>query len=179
MNCDTALDRMLEAGPAELRGDAGSPLGRHLAACPRCRPVAEALAAALGSVDDTVTAYARTGDADAAVDAALAASRDTGPGPVGPGDRAGRPDRASGRLSGRLLRSPRAWVPLAAAAVVAAVLLVDGPGPGPPVDPGPVARDPALDPRVAVVPPPDRNAAVLETRNPNITIVWLYEREGS
>lgn len=177
MNCDTALDRMLEAEPSELRGDTGSTLGRHLAGCPRCRRVAGVLATAMESLDTTLATYGEAGDADAAAEAALAAVRRAEPSPADPPSRRGR--RTGGPAPTPLLLSPRAWVPLAAAALVAVVLLADGDGPAPPAgEAGSTGRPEALAPRLAVAPPPGRSAAVLETRNPDITIIWLYQREG-
>lgn len=164
MTCETALDRMMEAEPAELRGPGDTPLARHLQTCPRCGRVAAALVAELDALDAALDAYAAAGDAEAAADTALAAA---------PPRPAGR--EAPSPRSPWWRRSLRGGVPLAAAAAVATLLLVGrGPDPEPSPAPAPVT---SRSPRVAVEPPANRGAAVLETGNPNITIVWLYERE--
>lgn len=79
--------------------------------------------------------------------------------------RLGRPER--------LRRAALVAVPLAAAAAIALLLLGPfraGRGPG-------LVRIPPV-PTVAAVPvvtpPPGRNAAVIQTDNPDIVIVWLY-----
>lgn len=166
ITCETALDRLLEAAPAELRGRADTELAAHIAGCHRCAAVAAAMLEELGAVDHALADYATHPTADAAADAALAAIRkEDGDGVVS----------LEGR---RWLRT--AWVPLAAAAALAAVLVFgqddpfSGPGVGTTSPP-----EPTLEPRVAVTPPADKGAAIMETENPNITIVWLYEREGT
>jgi len=63
-------------------------------------------------------------------------------------------------------RAARMALPVAIAAA-AALVLVLSPRDGPPV--GSAADAPPV--RVGVT---DRNAAVFETRNPNITVVWLF-----
>lgn len=159
MRCEDAIVRLLEAEPAELRGRGETKLARHVAECPRCARVAAALLAEMATLDEVLAGYASAGDADAAA------------------------DRALGGIEHRASRRPlRSWrggvgVSIAAAAGLAALLLLgrDGETPGVP------AAEPAPEPpaRVAVTPPSDRGVAVLETENPKITIVWLYEREES
>ena len=43
MNCSIATETMLEADPQDLTGDNDSDLARHIAACARCRAIAEHL----------------------------------------------------------------------------------------------------------------------------------------
>lgn len=166
MNCEQALDRMLEAEPAELSGTHDSPLSRHLRACTPCAAVAQTLRAELDAVDGALNVFGRAGDASTAADAALVAAR-TDPGP---------PAGAEPSERRRAVRALRYWTPLAAAATLATVLFI-GRGERD------AARMPAAEVRAAPVvgvhPPADRSAAVLHTANPEITIVWLYEREGS
>jgi len=183
VRCETALDRMLEAEPAELRGDADTELTRHTAGCGRCSAVAAALLAQADAVDAAISEYAaavagvteaeRTTAARVAADAALTAIvAEQGKG-FGPG-------RAPARGRARGHRWTRAaWIPLAAAAALAGVLVL-GRSPRPFPDQGPALSDPRPPgPAVSVHPPADRGTAVLETRNPDITIVWQYEREES
>ncbi len=49
MMCEMALQEMLIAEPAELRGGGATPLERHLAECERCGAVASAIVAGTAS----------------------------------------------------------------------------------------------------------------------------------
>lgn len=210
LTCESALDRMLEAAPAELRGEADTELARHIAGCERCRKVAAAMLAELDAVDSALAEFAAgatepaaTADpavnvmvraraaADAAADAALAASRAAGAGDVvsladrrppageSPPEAAGSPrsPKAARGFRGRG-RTRAAWIPLAAAAALAAVLVFRQ-NPSLPTDVPAPEPESVVRPVVSVTTPPDRNAAIMETENPNITIVWLFDREES
>ncbi len=210
ITCDTALERMLEADPAELRGETDSALARHIDGCPRCAAVAVAFLEEHAALDDAMatlatgtavdfdpaanldpaTAYAA---ADAAADAALAAIREEEAGDVvslpdrrrateGHAQRPGSPPGA--RAHGKATRSRwarAAWIPLAAAAALAAVFVLrpNGPISTPVPTSSPTPEATATEPRVAVTTPANRDAAILETDNPNITIVWLFAKEES
>lgn len=148
MTCAQALERIMVAEPAALRGDAGAAaadpeLTAHLRGCGRCRAVADVLVAELEMLDDGVEGLA--------------------------GARPATPVSAS---HGRL------WGPLAAAAALATVLLArsGGPGPDPAGVPAEVNAPAHGEPVVAVTVSPGRGAAVMGTTNPKITVVWLYER---
>lgn len=185
MKCESAIRRLLEADPAELRGRGDGPLATHLAECDRCARLAATLTAELGELDQALAAYGAGGDPDSAADQALASIRST----------------SWRRASMRPSSWPRSvWLPLAAAAALVGVLLV-GPDGGPAGDtkggdprggepsvgtppistpgPAPLPAPPGNPGRVAVTPPTSRGVAVLETANPKITIIWLYEREES
>ena len=174
MRCETALERMLEAGPVELRGEGDTDLAAHIGECGRCARAAETILMELEAIDRALAEYAEgaEGVADAAADAALAASREQAAdvvpfrgGAVRPGEVVPVPPRRSWL--------DRAWIP-AVAAAIAAVLLIPGDD-SLRVTPTAATAEPTL----AVRPPPDRGAAIMQTENPNITIVWLYEREGT
>jgi hypothetical protein len=122
--------------------------------------------AELDRVDANLTAWAEAGDADAAVDRVLE-GLDAG--------LADRPSPESHRARGAARHRPWrwAWVPLAAAAIVAGVLLFPESEPEWNVPP----EAPAFEPTVAVRIPADRSAAIMETANPDITIVWLFQKE--
>lgn len=181
MRCDEALERMLEAEPAELRGETDTELAAHIAGCDRCAAVAAAMLEEADVVDAALDGYAvgrSMGEAagadaptrhhtaaDAAAEAALAAAREE------PAEAIPRAQRTAPWIR-------RAWIPLAAAAALAAVLVLrHAPAPLPTGTPTPDA--PTVQPRVSITPPADKGAAIMATENPNITIVWLYEREGS
>ena len=184
MTCEHALELMLEADPAELSGGGDSPLAAHIAGCGRCAAVAAALAGELAELDDELAAFAAAGDADAAADRALAAIRSAARsgGPDVGRVRAVGADEEAGRGVGREGSSHRwrrlAWVPVAAAAVVAALLL--GPLPDFPAfdrgagDTSGVTETETTETRFAVETPAGRNAAVMKTANPKITVVWIY-----
>lgn len=183
MECEQARDLMMEADRAALRGDGEGALARHVRSCGRCAAVGRALAAEFDRVDRRLRAWGDAGDPDAAATAALAAARGLAVEPGGAGARvSGSDPRPKSRPPEGRAAEPRrgwhrlAWLPAAAAAVIATLVLVDRD----PVDwhdPAGVGDAPA--PRVAVRPPPDRRAAIMETANPDITIIWLYEEEGT
>lgn len=142
MTCQDALERIMEAEPATLRGDAAADpaLAGHLRACGRCQAVAAVLVEELDALD------------------------------------AGLGDLARPRVPPRR-RAVLAWVPLIAAAALAAVLLLGRDTTRAPVPiPGPEAVESAQPAGVAVTLPADRGGAIMSTNNPNITIVWLYQR---
>lgn len=144
MTCNDWLDALLEAEPEELRGEGDSALSRHLGSCPECRAKAELLVRAMGELDQ---------------DLAAEAGRAPLPGRRGPG---------------RLRRAALVALPLAAAAVVALVLLSPfGPGRNTPLL-SPSLAAPVADAVPVVTPPAGRDAAVIQTDNPDIVIVWLY-----
>jgi hypothetical protein len=177
MKCEIALERMLEAEPAVLRGEDVGELAEHVAGCARCARIAATLLEETDTVDRALGEWAGSASADSAADTALAAVRAAGrEGVVSPrGDR--DPGTAAAARAPRQTWVRRAWIPLAAAAALAGVLVTARNE-----TPFPKATESAgtpFEPRVSVTPPADRSAAIMETENPNITIVWLYEREGS
>ncbi|HUG42526.1 MAG TPA: hypothetical protein VMM12_18830 [Longimicrobiales bacterium] len=159
MRCEDALDRMLEAEPAALRGDAGADLAlaEHIGSCGRCGAVARALAAELAALDEGLER--------------LAMRAGGGARPV-----------TTARPAGRVRRTAPIWAPLAAAAALAGVLVLGRQGGAPGSGaPGPTGQ--ATPPTgsveaatVAVTLPADRGGAVIRTANPGITVIWLYER---
>ncbi|NIN72088.1 MAG: hypothetical protein GTO46_09260 [Gemmatimonadetes bacterium] len=149
IECKTALERLLEADPAELRGEGYSELADHLRECERCIAVAgrllagqQELAAELGELGPR-----------AGVGAALSKAR------------------ARSRQVARRRNAWRVAAPLAAAAAVAAVLLVASPNgqmPGE-IVPGPAARiEPVVEVAVA------QNVMVFETQDQSAKVIWFY-----
>lgn len=149
IECKTALERLLEADPAELSGRGESELVVHLRDCERCAAVAKQLlegqaelASALGELTP------RT-----AVDEALS--------------------RARVRRK-QLARRRNAWrvaAPLAAAAAVTAVLLLgspDGRMPGEFVS----LPAPRIEPVVEVA--AAQNVMVFETPDKSAKVIWFY-----
>lgn len=144
--CPERIEELVEADVPTLRGRGDSELAAHLAHCPRCTDAAQRMLAANASLDSLLSEYP-TLDVDAVLQRAAAKT-------------AGRLDR----------RRPSRWTALAAAASVATLLLVRGldrPLPGdPPTLPG--------APYAEVEVPAGRNVAVLQTEDPDITVLWLF-----
>lgn len=150
MRCEEARRALLEAEPATLRPGESDDLGRHLDACERCRRAAARILEGNRALNEW---FDRAPALD--VDAVVA-------------DAAGAP-----RRTGRLVRWGAA---LAAAASLAALLLVGREA----SEVTAPSASPSPPPAVAAAPlpdlalPPGRNAVVLETRDPDITVIWLY-----
>jgi hypothetical protein len=158
--------------------------------------VAAALATEMDQLDRGIAAFADSGDADAAADRALAerfsdpdSPEPTAVSTLAPGRNLTQA-RADGEAAAGAQLGPAAshgngtwprwtWAPLAAAAALAALLLArqsDSPQVG--TEPGSgteaAAEAARTEARFAVETPPGRNAAVMKTANPDITVVWLY-----
>lgn len=152
MTCKEAYEKILEAEPDALVAGTDTPLGRHLAACERCGRAAarvRSTTAALGGWLSEATARI---DPAAVVDEALA------------------PGLPAGRTPVR--RTLRWAIPLAAAATLALMFLREFSGPG--ALPGEPFHPRETPPGLALDVPAGRSAAVLDTHNPAITIVWFY-----
>jgi len=149
MDCAAARALLLEADPAELRGEGDSPLAEHLRACADCRARAETILAGEAELDAALRAIARPAERSRVI-------------PL-------RPRRGWG---GRI--APAAATFAALAAAVAAVMLAR-PAAAPPrgatteqiaqlmFPAPPVARAAA-----------GRSVAVLKTSDPGVTVVWVY-----
>lgn len=169
--CAPFRERMLEADPPELRGEGDGPLARHLRTCPACARAAAVLLAETARLDALLGERA---DVDVP---ALLARAGVGPGAVptsspraaaaAPGTVAAPPAR------GRRFPSRRFWIPLAAAAALAALLLVYGPGTRtPPASMAAAQPAPTLP---VVEPAAGQDAAIIRTDDPEITVVWLFK----
>ena len=146
------IDRLLVADPAELAGEGAGPVAVHVRECARCRTLGRRL---LEEQERLAAALEALGPpAPRAV-------------PVRTGATA-RPSRAD--WPGRAVW----WVPLATAAGLAALLLAWPDRGNVPVPPGETPR-PAT---VAVEVPVGVQAMVVETRDPEVTLVWLDEPKG-
>jgi hypothetical protein len=151
MNCQEALELMLETETSQLRLQPGGGLETHLAECALCAAKAERLAACgaeLRAAYAQLSPYTPPDDVAAAVLSASASSK---------------PRR---RSRTRAVVSLAALTSLAAAALL--LLLQHDRR----VDDPPAVEAAATPFEVDV--PPDKNAMVFHTRNPNITVVWIY-----
>jgi len=150
--CDTRIDALRAADIAELDGSRRSELERHIASCAGCREAAARILEGNRVLDQALTL---TTSPD--IDALLA--------------------RASTEPVQRDERSPtrriHRWSVVAAAAAIGAVMLGRGfdrplPGDSPPI---------LSDARVAIDVPGGRDVAVLQTDNPDITVLWFFQED--
>jgi len=149
MDCAAARALLLEADPAELRGEADSPLAAHLAACADCRAAADAI-------------LAGEAELDAALRTLASPSTDPKVIPLRPARGWGRrmvPAAASfaalaAAVAGILLTRPHTAAPRGATTEQIAQLMFPAP---------PIARAAA-----------GQSVAVLKTSDPGVTVVWVY-----
>ncbi len=151
MNCELALERMLDADPEELEGRGDSELVAHIQGCGRCQAVAAELLAG----HEMLAAQIHSVDVGRGVERVLPAVR-----------------RASIQRV-RRRRLIRFALPAAAAAVLA-LLAVRGRAPSMPLEnpSAQLAGQPPAQPIVRLA--PNTNALVIETNNPKITVLWFY-----
>lgn len=149
--CESRLEALQEADIGELSGSGDSDLARHIRSCARCRAAAEDVIAAVRSLDSALNS---TAEPD--VDALLARARM-------------RPLRGA---VGVLPLSTRRWSMLAAAAAIGAIMLGRGERPLP--GDTPLLLSTAS---VAFDVPTGRDVAVLQTDNPNITVLWFFQED--
>ena len=150
MNCEMALEQMLESDMEDLTGESGTDLAGHVVTCERCQAVASEIVEGQRRLADSLRAM----ESGRAVDTVLGEVR-------AQATRRSRRTRAFGVL-----------VPLAAAAALALLVTSDRSGmvPASPV----VTESAKAPPRALVRLPPTTNAMVLKTDNPKITVVWFY-----
>lgn len=162
MSCSKWGRLMLMAEPAELRGEGGSPLAAHIRECDTCGRAAERIHRGEESLSRAIEL--------------LAERRLAFPPDLRPNVRSTRPRRWG-------------WVPLAAAAAVAALLVqpwarepespVRHPGASAVANWTAVPRAGELEVRggpvggVAVT-RSERDFALISTENPNVSVVWFF-----
>lgn len=148
MNCETARASIVEADPAELSSESESPLGEHLRGCASCRAAAASVLGSMTLLDEGLTVIPRT-----TVDAILE------------------------NLPRRRVRRVGSWIPWGIAAAVVAGLLLARPWSTetPPMH-APIALAAESSPPV-VEDAEGAPVAVFATKDPSITVVWIYEEE--
>ena len=152
--CTRSLDYLLEAELDELDGGSDTEVGRHVRDCERCRAVAQKVL-----------------DGTARLDAALATVPDGFDVDVVLG-RARSPESGPPRTTISPLR--RRWQRIATVALAASIvgLLVLGDRdealPGAPFVPRVTAQLPIVEPSAG------QNVAVIQTDNPDITVLWFF-----
>lgn len=152
--CAPFRELLLEAEAAELRGEGESPLACHVRACLSCARAA-ALVLEETSRLDALLAEAPPLDVDALLARAGVRSGGAAAAPL------------TRRFPGR-----RLWVPTAAAAALAALLVWQAAE----VQTPPVSVTVAVDRSTLplVEPAPGQDVAVMQTDDPDITVVWLF-----
>jgi len=157
MICSEAQAALLEADLPVMRGEGDDPLAVHIRSCSRCRKMAlvildgeaglaRSLASALPPLDlDEILERAKDAEETEAI--LLTPNR---------------PFRAPWGIGKTL-------VPLAAAAILTALFLGS-----PPNLPGPEYTPATAGVGLEVEVPQGRSVAVMETNNPEITVLWLF-----
>ncbi len=150
IDCRAALERLLEADPAELAGQGDGVLATHVRDCPRCAAVAARLLAGQDELSRALDALRPATGVDAALDAL----------------------RARRRHSAWTRWSWRWAAPLAAAAALVGVLVVRS------VDtdrmPGEIVARPAASFEPLVEMATTQNVMVFETRDRSAKVIWFY-----
>jgi hypothetical protein len=163
MTCGEAYQAILEADVPELDGSGTGALARHLDGCMSCRELAQMVIREEAALGEGLLDLLPPLD----VDLLLGKATET-------------PSKGRAKTEARVLGSSPlsmkrfrklavAAAPLAAAAAVGALIL----GREPQL-PGPVYSPPERMAGLEVEVPQDRNVAVLETANPDITVLWLF-----
>jgi anti-sigma factor RsiW len=160
--CVEMRERLLEADPAELLGEGDSTVALHVAGCPACTAAARRILRSQQELADALSQLsARAAPAAGVVSVDLGASAES----------AVRPARGARRSLLRVMP------PLAAAAVLVLFLLQPRAADElPRLEPVPEPTAYALDmPMVNATDGSD--VAVMQTSNPNITVVWFLTQE--
>jgi hypothetical protein len=158
MKCLDARRALLEAELETLEGGGNGPLARHLRECTGCSSVARAILEGEAALSDALNEAAPRLDLRKVMDLA------------------GEAEAAVARKGVQELRSWRrpapalAFLPLAAAAAATAFFLGR-----PPSLPGPTYSPPASGGGLEVQAPGGGALAVLQTNNPEITVLWLLD----
>lgn len=151
MKCEDAVELILEADPPDLRGEGEGILPRHLRGCEKCRALARVVLE-----EERVLALKMVEEVPAPdLDRVLARGLASEPAVLW-------------RPKGKLRRAGFAIIPLAAAALVSVFLRSE------PTLPGPTYSSPEPTVALGLEVPEGRNAAVLQTKNPEITVLWFF-----
>jgi hypothetical protein len=149
INCDAAFERLLEADPAEIAGQGDSELAVHVRECARCQAVGAKLLGGQEQLAVALTQIVPHTDVDRALSAARAR-----------------------RSKAHRWQQFWQWGPVAAAAAIAGVMILQALG-GTPMLEGEIGPVPAaIEPLVEA--PADQNVMVFETSDQSATVIWFY-----
>ena len=161
MTCRRPLAALLRADVAELRGTANTDLGRHIRDCPRYRAVAEKVLAANDALDGVFDQPPAV-DAGALLAKAQSTTADSMP-------------HAVQRPRKRWRTLPVRWAAAGAGLAAAAGLTFAFVGSGQDAMPGTLWTPQVAQP--PLVESPAMAATVIQTDNPDITILWFFRGE--
>ena len=149
INCDAAFERLLEADPAELAGQGDSELAVHVRECARCQTAGAKLLGGQEQLAAALTQMVPHTDVDRALSAA-------------------RVRRSKAQRRQQFWQ----WGPVAAAAAIAGVMILQALG-GTPMLEGEIGPVPAsIEPLVEA--PADQNVMVFETSDQSAKVIWFY-----
>ena len=160
--CRKSVAALLEADVDELLGYADTELSRHLSGCARCAAAAQRILDANRALDHALDSAPALDVETVLARARLAAAAGAA------GRSARRPDAR--HATGSPGRRWHAWAGLVAAASVAALVLLSDREPSLPGTP----TSSLATARATVEAPADRNVIVIQTDNPDITVLWFF-----
>jgi hypothetical protein len=171
-SCDELREMLLEADAAELRGEGSSSVALHVRDCRICAAAALRILSAQQELEDALESLAAAAASPLAVARASKEMRGSAASPAPAADPRSTPVHHRARFRRRL---SAAIAPLAAAAVLV-LFLLSRDGKLPRLEtPQPNVMAIANTPVVNVEAGSD--VAVMQTSNPNITVVWYLNRE--
>ena len=149
ISCDSAFERLLEADPADLAGHGDSELAVHVQECVRCQAVGAKLLGGQEQLAAALTQIVPHTDVDGALSAA-------------------RVSRSKAHRRQKLWQ----WGPIAAAAAIAGVMVLQALG-GTPMLEGEILSAPVtIEPLVEA--PAGQNVLVFQTSDQSAKVIWFY-----
>jgi len=149
INCDSAFEHLLEADPQELAGLGDSQLAVHVSECVRCQAVGAKLLGGQEQLAAALTQIVPHTDVDGALNAA-------------------RARRSKIRKRHQFWQ----WGPIAAAAAISGVMILQALG-GTPILEGEILSVPAaIEPLVEA--PAGQNMLVFQKSDQSAKVIWFY-----
>jgi len=149
INCDAAFERLLEADPVELAGKGDSEVAVHVRECARCQAVGAKLLEGQGQLAGALTQMVLHTDVDQALSAA-------------------RVRRSKARRWQQFWQ----WGPVAAAAAIAGVMILQALGGNAMLEGEVLSVPAAIEPLVEAS--AGQNVMVFETRGQSTKVIWFY-----
>jgi len=149
INCDNAFERLLEADPADLAGHGDSQLAVHVSECARCQAVGATLLGGQEQLAAALTQIVPHTDVDGALNAARAR-----------------------RSKIRKRQQFWQWGPIAAAAAISGVMILQALGGNPMLEGELLSAPAAIEPLVEAQ--AGQNVLVFETSDQSAKVIWFY-----